>query len=94
MSVRAEAGDFFGRQGAVLTGTESFIELDRAHAETVQADDLVLEVAEHALVMVVATLKEGQACLAWGENLQFGGPGEEILEAKVQIGRASCRERV
>src|SRR3990167_4451349 len=83
-SVTGETGDLFGRQGAVLTGAESFIELDRAHAQAVQTDDLVLEVAEHALDLMVATFVEGQAGLARGENLQVGGPGEQILEAKVQ----------
>lgn len=52
--------------------------LQRAHAFAVQADDLVLEVAEHALDLVVAPLVQGPAgrcasriCSSAGRVLRF-----------------------
>src|SRR5690606_2920701 len=57
--------DFCRRQGAVLTGLELRVQGQRTHALTVQAGDLVVEVAEHALDLVVAAFMQGKSGQVW-----------------------------
>ncbi|MCY1361400.1 hypothetical protein D9M69_480660 [compost metagenome] len=57
--------------------------MQAAHAFPVQARHPVLEVAEHALDLVIAPLVQGQPRRARGEDVQLRGEGGEVLEAEV-----------
>lgn len=54
------------------------------NAFTVQGNDLVLEVTEHALDLVVAAFMQGEQGAVAVDNHQLGGQGGQVFVGKVQ----------
>jgi hypothetical protein len=83
-SAGSDQGNLCRRQGAVLARRQLRIEGQRTDAFAMKADDFVLEVPEHALDLMIASLDDAQAGAARGEQLQQGRLGGEVFEGKVQ----------
>src|SRR5205823_7978920 len=62
----------------------------KARVEAVSGCDVV----EKRSNLVVLMRKLFDSVLAWGEKLVYTGTKDDSLPPDVQIGRASCRERV
>src|SRR5690606_32593844 len=81
---RSDQLDFIGVQAAVMAGSQVGVEPQRPHAFAVQADDSVVEVAEHAFDLMMATFVQGKQGQVLVENFQFGRQGGEVLAGEVE----------
>ena len=91
------AGDFAGAERAVLAGCQFGVQFNGAHAQAMQADNLVLEVTKHTLDLMVAAFVQGQqaAVAAFADVAQLAEcvlGKDEVTGSSPVIGSDKCKK--